>query len=75
MVLKSDYLMLTNGLNHFFVKWIFEKREYLFLPDLPNYNSQQMTSVAIAILNWNGENLLNVFSEWDATTVQEPLFT
>lgn len=41
LVLKSDYLMLTNGLNHFFCKMDFEKREYLFLPDLPNYNSSK----------------------------------
>ncbi|MGB2313088.1 MAG: type I restriction enzyme HsdR N-terminal domain-containing protein [Flavobacteriaceae bacterium] len=41
LVLKSDYLMLTNGLNHFFCKMDFEKRKYLFLPDLPNYNSSK----------------------------------
>ena len=41
LVLKSDYLMLTNGLNHFFCKMDFEKRKYLFLPELPNYNSSK----------------------------------
>ena len=41
LVLKSDYLMLTNGSNHFFCKMDFEKRKYLFLPDLPNYNSSK----------------------------------
>lgn len=41
LVLKSDYLMLTNGLNHFFCKMDFKKRKYLFLPDLPNYNSSK----------------------------------
>jgi predicted transcriptional regulator len=38
-VLKSDYLMLTNGLIHFFCKMDFKKSQYLFLSDLPEYNS------------------------------------
>lgn len=38
LVLKSDYLMLTNGINHFFCKMDFEKGQYLFLQDLPIYN-------------------------------------
>ncbi len=38
-VVKSDYLMLTNGLIHFFCKMDFKKGQYLFLPDLPNHNS------------------------------------
>ena len=40
-VLKSDYLMLTNGLNHFFCKMDFEKQKYYFLTDLPVYNSNK----------------------------------
>ncbi len=40
-VLKSDYLMLTNGLIHFFCKMDFKKGQYLFLPDLPSYNSSE----------------------------------
>jgi len=34
-VLKSDYLMLTNGLQHFYCQMDFENGQYLFLPDLP----------------------------------------
>ena len=40
-VLKSDYLVLTNGLIHFFYKMDFKKGQYLFLPDLPTYNSSE----------------------------------
>ena len=40
-VLKSDYLMLTNGLNHFFCKMDFEKQKYYFLTDLPVFNSNK----------------------------------
>ena len=40
-VLKSDHLMLTNGLIHFFCKMDFKKGQYLFLDDLPEYNSGQ----------------------------------
>ncbi len=40
-VLKSDYLMLTNGLNHFFCKMDFQKGVYIFLPDLPVYISNK----------------------------------
>ena len=34
-VLKSEYLMLTNGLNHFFCQMDYKKGKYVFLPDLP----------------------------------------
>ncbi len=40
-VLKSDYLMLTNGLKHVFCQMDYQKGQYLFLPDLPNYNINQ----------------------------------
>lgn len=40
-VLKSDHLMLTNGLIHFFCKMDFKKGQYFFLADLPEYNSGQ----------------------------------
>ena len=33
--LKSEYLMLTNGLNHFFCQMDYKKGKYVFLPDLP----------------------------------------
>lgn len=37
MTLKSNYLMLTNGLNHYFCKMDFENEKYFFLENLPNY--------------------------------------
>ncbi|MEK9603508.1 MAG: type I restriction enzyme HsdR N-terminal domain-containing protein [Flavobacteriaceae bacterium] len=39
-ILKSDYLMLTNGFKHFFCKMDYTKGQYVFLNDLPNYNSR-----------------------------------
>jgi hypothetical protein len=38
LILKADYLMVTNGLNHYFCQMDFEKESYLFLNDIPNYN-------------------------------------
>ncbi|RAR48589.1 type I restriction enzyme HsdR N-terminal domain-containing protein [Flavobacterium lacus] len=38
LTLKADYLMVTNGLNHYFCQMDFEKESYLFLNDIPNYN-------------------------------------
>jgi hypothetical protein len=38
MKLKSDYLMLTNGLHHFFCKMDFEKEKYSFLRDIPDFS-------------------------------------
>jgi len=37
MTLKSEYLMVTNGLNHYFCKMDYEKEKYDFLPELPDY--------------------------------------
>lgn len=36
--LKADFLIVTNGLEHFFCKMDFEKETYIFLKDVPNYN-------------------------------------
>ena len=38
-VLMADYLMVTNGLNHYYCKMNFEKECYDFLREIPNYNS------------------------------------
>ena len=46
-VLKSDYLMLTNGLIHFFCKMDLKKGKYLFLPDLPSYNSSEWVQLLL----------------------------
>jgi hypothetical protein len=42
MTLKSNYLMVTNGLNHYFCKMDFENEKYQFLSDLPNYQSNSI---------------------------------
>lgn len=39
MTLNADYLMVTNGLNHYFCKMDYEKEKYDFLPELPEYQS------------------------------------
>lgn len=37
LALKSETLMVTNGLEHFFCKMDFENKKYLFLKDIPSY--------------------------------------
>lgn len=36
--LNAQYLMVTNGLNHYFCKVDFDKEQYAFLKELPNFN-------------------------------------
>jgi hypothetical protein len=36
--LKAEYLMVTNGLNHYFCQMDFENEQYVFLEDLPDFN-------------------------------------
>lgn len=35
MALQAEFLMVTNGLNHYFCQMDFERRQYQFLPDIP----------------------------------------
>ena len=35
--LKAKYLMITNGLNHYFCEMDFENEKYVFLKELPEY--------------------------------------
>lgn len=42
MVLDAEYLMVTNGLNHYFCQMDFENEKYNFLKELPEYNSQNL---------------------------------
>lgn len=35
--LKAEYLMVTNGLNHYFCQMDFENEKYVFLKQLPNF--------------------------------------
>jgi hypothetical protein len=37
MTLKAEYLMVTNGLNHYFCKMDYENEKYDFLSELPEY--------------------------------------
>ncbi len=37
MVLEAEFLMVTNGLNHYFCKMDYEKEQYHFLKDLPDF--------------------------------------
>ena len=35
LTMKAQYLMVTNGQNHYFCQMDFDKEQYLFLKDLP----------------------------------------
>ena len=37
MTMKSQFLMVTNGLNHYFCQMDFENEKYRFLEELPDY--------------------------------------
>lgn len=37
LALDAQYLMVTNGLDHFFCQMDFENERYLFLKELPNF--------------------------------------
>jgi hypothetical protein len=36
--LKAEYLMVTNGLNHYFCQMDFEKESYVFLEEVPKFS-------------------------------------
>ncbi|MBU3025790.1 type I restriction enzyme HsdR N-terminal domain-containing protein [Zobellia galactanivorans] len=36
--LKADYLMVTNGLDHFYCRMDFESEKYTFLRDIPDFS-------------------------------------
>ncbi|MFD2907679.1 type I restriction enzyme HsdR N-terminal domain-containing protein [Flavobacterium ardleyense] len=37
--LKAQYLMVTNGLNHYFCQMDFENEKYVFLKELPDFKN------------------------------------
>ncbi len=37
LALNATYLMVTNGMNHYYCSMDFEKKRYEFLRDIPNY--------------------------------------
>ncbi|MFB9052607.1 type I restriction enzyme HsdR N-terminal domain-containing protein [Formosa undariae] len=39
LTLNASYLMVTNGLNHYYCQMDFETEKYNFLQDIPNYNA------------------------------------
>ena len=39
--LKADYLMITNGLQHYFCKLDYKEEKYHFLPEIPDYISSK----------------------------------
>ena len=39
LILNAQYLMVTNGLNHYFCKMDFENEKYSFLKELPNFSN------------------------------------
>ena len=43
LALKAQYLMVTNGLNHYFCQMDFENEEYVFLEELPAFSNNQIT--------------------------------
>lgn len=38
MQLKANYLMVTNGLDHYYCKMDFEQEKYTFLKDIPDFS-------------------------------------
>ncbi len=38
MVLESEYLMVTNGINHYFCQMDYQNEKYNFLKELPAFN-------------------------------------
>ena len=36
--LEADYLMVTNGLNHFYCKMDYDSEKYMFLRDIPEFS-------------------------------------
>jgi hypothetical protein len=40
MILEAKYLMVTNGLNHYFCSMDFENKQYQFLQELPDFITQ-----------------------------------
>jgi hypothetical protein len=40
LTLKAHYLMVTNGLNHYFCQMDFEEEKYTFLTELPDFQTK-----------------------------------
>lgn len=42
MTLNAQFLMVTNGLNHYYCQMDFENEHYIFLHELPNYTLKSL---------------------------------
>jgi hypothetical protein len=40
LALNANFLMVTNGINHYYCEMDFKNERYLFLEDIPSYNKQ-----------------------------------
>lgn len=38
LVLNAEYLMVTNGINHYYCQMDYKNKRYTFLKDIPNYS-------------------------------------
>lgn len=38
--MDAQYMMVTNGLNHYFCQMDYEQEQYRFLPDIPAYSNE-----------------------------------
>lgn len=45
LALNATYLMVTNGINHYFCQMDFEKETYVFLQNIPNYQTLSDSSL------------------------------
>lgn len=43
MTMQSEYLMITNGEQHYYCQMDYQNEEYIFLPELPNYSPAEIT--------------------------------
>ena len=39
--ISSKYIMVSNGIKHYFCEMDYKKKIYLLIPELPNYNSRK----------------------------------
>lgn len=42
LLLKSDYLMVTNGFNHYYCTMDYQKNQYHFLQEIPDYSLENL---------------------------------
>lgn len=42
LLLKSDYLMVTNGFNHYYCTMDYQKNKYHFLQEIPDYSLENL---------------------------------